>query len=250
MKRELLPLIYEDDHVVVVNKPAGLLSVPDRFDRTLPSVRALLENRYGSIFMVHRLDKETSGVMIAAKNAEAHRHLNDQFEHHTANKRYHAIVQGIVERDKFPIDIPIMPDSKRKGLMRPSARGKEARTEILVLERFRLATLLECTLVTGRTHQIRVHCSAIGHPLLVDPDYGGAPALLLSTLKRRYNLKKNTVERPIIDRVTLLAYALTVIHPATGEPLSVQCEYPRDFAAALQVLRKYAAPYTSSVRWE
>lgn len=245
MKQSRLNILFEDDHIVVVEKPSGLLSLPDRFDATLPNVRTMMRERYGDIFMVHRLDRETSGVMILAKNAEAHRHLNDQFEHHTARKIYHAIVSGVVERDAFPIDIPIASDPKRKGLMKPSARGKEAHTDIRVLERFRVASLLECTLITGRTHQIRIHCSAIGHPLLVDPDYGSTEAFMLSAIKRRFNLKKNSDERPVIDRLTLHAYQLTVQHPATNEEVTFVSEHPRDFAAALQVLRKYSAPYTS-----
>lgn len=245
-----LPVEYQDDDIVVVNKPAGLLSLPDRFDTTLPNVRALLEAHFGAIFIVHRLDRDTSGVMIAARTAEAHRSLNDQFEHHTVDKRYHAIVSGIVEQDSLKIDIPIMSDPRRKGLMKPSARGKEALTEITVLERFRLATLLECKLITGRTHQIRVHCSAVGHPLLVDPDYGTSSELMVSALKRKYNLKKGTEERPIISRLTLHARSLGCTHPTTGKQVLFTSDYPKDFSSALQVLRKYAAPYVSSFRWE
>ena len=245
MKQPRLNVLYDDADIVVIEKPSGLLSLPDRFDTTLENVRTLMQARFGEIFMVHRLDRETSGVMILAKHAEAHRHLNDQFEHHTAKKIYHALVSGVVERDEFPIDIPIASDPKRKGLMKPSARGKEAHTNVRVLERFRVASLLECTLITGRTHQIRVHCSAIGHPLLVDPDYGTSKEFLLSTIKRKFNLKKHSEERPIIDRLTLHAYQLTLTHPGTGEVVSFSSEPPRDFSAALQVLRKYSAPYTS-----
>lgn len=129
--------------------------------------------------------------------------------------------------------------------MKPSARGKEARTDIRVLEKFRVATLVECNLITGRQHQIRVHCSAVGYPLLVDADYGTSAAFLLSSIKKRYNLAKDAEERPIIDRVTLHAYSITVTHPGTEQPLTVTAPYPRDFAAALNVLRKYAAPYAS-----
>lgn len=246
MKKERLTTLLEDDAVLVVNKPPGLLSLPDRWDASIPNIRTLMTERYGEIFIVHRLDRETSGAMILAKTADAHRALSQQFEHHQADKRYHAIVSGIVERDAFPIDIPIAHDPRRKGLMKPSAKGKEARTEVKVLERFRMASLLECTLVTGRTHQIRVHCSSIGHALLVDPDYGGSSGFLLSTIKRRYNLAKGEEERPIIDRLTLHSHTLEFTHPTTGERTRAEAPYHRDFAASLQVLRKYAAPYTST----
>jgi RluA family pseudouridine synthase len=195
---------------------------------------------------VHRLDRETSGVLIVALNPDSHRALNTQFEQHTVRKTYVAIVSGIVDRDTINIDIPIMPDPRRKGLMKPSARGKEAHTVMRVIEKFRLATLVECDLITGRQHQIRVHCSAIGHPLLVDADYGTSKAFMLSSIKRKFNLAKGQDERPIIDRLTLHAAKLTFLHPITGEELSFSAEPPKDFSATLQVLRKYAAPYASA----
>lgn len=245
MKQPELEILYNDDDIVVVNKPAGLLAIPDRFDSTLPNVKGLLRERYGDIWIVHRLDRGTSGVMIAAHTADAHRDLNTQFEHHTTQKHYHALLTGVVDRDTFTIDIPITQDQRRKGLMKPSARGKEARTDVRVLERFRVATLVECNLITGRQHQIRVHCGAVGYPLLVDPDYGKSSAFLLSSIKKRFNLSKGAEERPIIDRVTLHAYSLTFTHPTTKETMTVSAPYPKDFAAAIQVLRKYAAPYAS-----
>ncbi|MBI2794457.1 MAG: RluA family pseudouridine synthase [Ignavibacteria bacterium] len=247
MKKVHFDTIFEDDDIIVIDKPSGLLSLPDRYDRTLPNVREILLNKYGSIFVVHRLDRDTSGVMVLCKTADAHRILSEQFGQHTVEKLYHAIVSGVVDRDQFTIDIPLASDSKRKGLMKPSARGKESHTEIVVLERFRLASLIQCTLITGRTHQIRVHCSAIGHPLLVDPDYGTSAEFKLSAIKRRYKLAKNTIERPIIDRVTLHAFRISFRHPSTNQEISFTADYPRDFTAALQILKKYSAPYTSAI---
>lgn len=245
-KKPRLEILHSDASLVVVNKPAGLLAIPDRYDLTLPSVKSLVREQFGSAFVVHRLDKDTSGVMLMALTAEAHKHLNAQFEHHTVVKTYEAIVSGIVERDEMTIDIPIAPDTRRKGLMKPSAKGKEARTILRVLERFRLATHIECDLITGRQHQIRVHCSAVGHPLLVDADYGTSAAFLLSSIKRRYNIRKGETERPIIDRLTLHARRISLEHPDSGERVTYEAEPPKDFAAALQVLRKYAAPYAST----
>lgn len=245
MKKSQLDILYSDADIVVVNKPSGLLAIPDRFDKTLPDVKSEVRERFGDAWVVHRLDRDTSGVMIVALNADAHRHLNEQFEHHRIEKYYLAIVSGVVDRDDFPIDIPIAPDSRKKGLMKPSAKGKEAHTIIHVEERFRVATLLTCRLITGRQHQIRVHCAAIGHPLLVDPDYGKTSAFLLSAIKRRYNLAKDTTERPIIDRLTLHASSVTFTHPSTELSVSFSAEPPKDFTATLKVLRKYAAPYAS-----
>ena len=245
MKRARLEVIHQDDDIVVVNKPSGLLSIPDRWDKNLPNVRTMMAERFGEAFIVHRLDKETSGVMVFARNAEAHKHLSEQFEHRTADKIYHAVVDGIVSKDEFPIDIPLTHDSRRKGLMRPSARGKESLTEVTVLQRFRTASLLQCTIRTGRTHQIRVHCSAVGHPLLVDSDYGKHNEFMLSSIKRRYNVAKGDEERPIIDRLTLHSHTISLDHPTTGERVTYSADYPRDFAALIQVLTKYSAPYTS-----
>ncbi len=246
MKRQQLEVLYHDADIVVVNKPSGLLSIPDRYDVTLPSVKTLVRERFGTSYPVHRLDRETSGVLVVALNPDAHRALNTQFEQHTVRKTYLAIVSGIVDRDTIDIDIPIMPDPRRKGLMKPSARGKEARTILRVVEKFRLATLVECDLITGRQHQIRVHCSAIGHPLLVDADYGTSKAFMLSSIKRKFNLAKGQDERPIIDRLTLHAAKLSFVHPVSGEELSYSAEPPKDFNATVQVLRKYAAPYASA----
>lgn len=250
MKKTTLDIIHSDDDVIVINKPAGLLAIPDRFDVSLPNVRGLIRAEFGDAFIVHRLDRDTSGVMIIARNAEAHKHLNDQFEHHKTTKLYHVIVSGVVDKDTFPIDIPLAPDPRRKGLMKPSARGKEAHTIVTVLERFRIATLAECSLITGRQHQIRVHCSAVGHPLLVDKDYGKNYEFLLSSIKKRFNLAKNTEERPIIERQTLHARSLSVDHPTSGERVTFTAEYPKDFAALVQILRKYSAPYTSAFETE
>ncbi len=244
-----LDKIYEDDDVVVINKPAGLLTIPDRFQARLPNMRDILKEQYGTIFVVHRLDRETSGAIIFAKNAEAHRNLNDQFEHHTVTKIYHTVVSGIVSQDEMAIDIPLAPDPVKKGLVRPSARGKEALTTIKVLERYRMATFLECNLHTGRQHQIRVHCAAIGYPLLVDQNYAGTSEFMLSSIKKKFNLAKNTDEKPLISRLTLHAYSFTFKHPSSEEEIGIVAPYPKDFRALLNSLGKYAVYKTAFKRF-
>jgi len=245
IKKMTYAVVHEDDDIIVIDKAAGMLSLPDRFDDSLPNVRTMLTEKMGHAFIVHRLDKYTSGIMVVGKTAESHRNLSEQFGSHSVQKLYHAIVGGIIDKPEFPIDIPMAPDPKRKGLMKPTARGKEAHTVVKVLQKFRVATLLECRLITGRQHQIRVHCAAIGHPLLVDADYGKSTQFLLSSIKRRYNLAKNSEEKPIIERQTLHARTLSFIHPGTLQKVSYEAPYPKDFTATLQVLSKYSAPYTS-----
>lgn len=231
--------IYEDDEIIVINKPSGILTIPDRYNDKLPSIIKILRAQYGDCFVVHRLDKETSGVMIFAKNAESHRNLNLQFDNQEITKIYHAIVQGILDRDELQIDIPLLQNPHGVGVL-PSIHGKECLSIVRTLERFRIASLVEVNLVTGRQHQLRAHVAAIGHPLLVDDLYGENSAFLLSSIKRRYNLKKNSEEKPIISRISMHAFSIEFSHPKTAEKMQFIAKYPKDFEATLEVLRKYA----------
>lgn len=234
-------IIYEDDDLVVVNKQPGELTIPERFKKDNLSLRERLDELYGKIFVVHRLDRETSGAILFAKNADVHKHLNQQFMDHSVTKIYHVLVAGVVGEESFEVDIPIAPNPKIGGTMMPSARGKEAITLMRIAEKFRHVTLLECKLLTGRQHQIRVHCAAIGHPLLVDNIYGNSDAFLLSAIKRRYKLKKETTEVPLISRLTLHSRYLKFVHPVKNTEIEITADYPRDFQAVLQVLRKYSS---------
>jgi len=233
-------IIFEDDDLLIINKMADVLSIPDRWNLDIPNLRSILDEKYGKIFVVHRLDKETSGIMLFAKNAETHKYFNDLFEHQKIKKLYHVVVSGILQRNELDVDIPVMTDPSTKGKSIPSSRGKESLTKIKVLQRFKVATLIECDLITGRHHQIRVHCSAIGHPLLIDRMYGSKSEFMLSSIKRKFNLKKGTEERPIIERITMHAHSLQFIHPKSEDEVTFTAEYPKDFSALLQVLGKYS----------
>lgn len=239
-QKNLMEILHEDDDILIVHKASGILSIPDRYDKKLPDLFSKLSAKYGKVLVVHRLDRETSGVMMFAKNERAHRHLNTQFQEQKITKLYHAIVSGRVDRDQMTIDIPIIPHPHKKGKMIPSVRGKASLSELRVLERFRYSTFVEVNLITGRQHQLRVHCSAIGHPLLVDTLYGGAEHFMLSSIKRRFNLKKGSEELPVISRITMHAYQIAFLHPSSGEKMIFTADYPRDFAATLQLLRKYS----------
>ncbi|MGQ9818636.1 MAG: RluA family pseudouridine synthase [Candidatus Kapaibacteriales bacterium] len=240
MKHRYYDILYYDDDIIVVGKQSGVLTIPDRFDKTLPNLRALLESQFGRIYVVHRLDKETSGIMLFARNPESHKILNEKFENFEIEKIYHSVVTGWIAEDEFDIDIPLRTSPSNPNISIPSTRGKESLTKVRVIERFTIATLLECNLVTGRHHQIRAHCSAIGNPLLVDELYGTSNAFYLSRIKRRYNRKKDENEKPIINRLTLHSFSLRLEHPRTSEEKYFECSYPRDFSALINVLRKYA----------
>jgi len=240
MKSELFKILFEDNHLIVIDKHSGVLSIPDRFNRSAPNVYSVLKKKYDQIFVVHRLDKDTSGVMIFAKDADSHRKLNMDFESNQVRRIYHTVVEGIVMKDEFEIDIPLR-DSKRKlGITVPSVKGKPSLTLVKVLERFRNQSLLECELKTGRHHQIRVHLQTIGHPLLVDELYGKNSEFMLSFVKPRVNLKKGTEELPIISRLTLHSHTLEFTHPTTNQRMSFTANYQKDFSALLQILRKYS----------
>lgn len=239
-KRTDIEILYDDDDIVVVSKPSSTLTIPDRYNKDIPNLYNYFKELYGEIFLVHRLDRDTSGVMIFAKNPESHKILNDQFQEKTIEKIYHAVVSGTPLKNEIDIDIPITEDAIERGKSKPSIRGKESLTKLRVLEKHRNSALVECNLVTGRHHQIRVHCAAIGHPLLVDSMYGKLSEFYLSSIKRKYNIKKNQEERPIISRVTLHSYSIGFTHPRTNEPMKFAASYPRDFMALLHVLQKYS----------
>jgi len=214
----MLNLLYQDDHLLVVDKPAGLPVLPDGWTPDAPYLRRMLEAEFGPVWVVHRLDKPTSGVMVFARDAETHRHLNGQFEQHTARKVYHAIVEGRPDwqvrsaAHKLRMDV-----GKKHRTVVDHTNGKNALTMFRVLNRGQDYSLIAAAPVTGRTHQVRVHAAALGHPLLADALYGASPS-------------------DVIARPALHAAELSFIHPASGERPLFKSPYPEDFAAALETL--------------
>lgn len=236
-------ILYIDEDLLAVDKPPGVLSAPGRAWET--SVPELLRGRCGltadePFRIVQRLDKDTSGLIVYARTLEAQRSLVRQFEHRLVEKVYLALVSGHVEQDG-EIDLPLNLEKVGDRVRIARRHGKPALTSYRVLERLPGNTLLECRPRTGRTHQIRVHLAAIGHPLTVDPHYGGGEALLLSHYKHRYRLNRTGQERPLMDRLTLHAHKLTFEHPRTGQRLTLEAPLPKDFRAALTQLRRVAA---------
>ncbi len=239
--KQTFDVLFEDDHLVLVNKPPLLLTIPDRFTPEKPNLYHLLQEHYGKIFIVHRLDRETSGILCFAKTEEAHKDLSRQFEQRTVEKIYLALCEGVFLEQEGRIDLGIAPHPTVSGKMITSNKGKSALTTYKVLDTFRTFTLVEAEIHTGRTHQIRVHLKSIGHPLAVDPIYNPQrQALYLSEFKRKkFNLSKDEEERPLLARTSLHAHQLTFDHPHTRERTSQMAPLPKDMAASLKQLEKW-----------
>ena len=216
-----IPLLHSDEALLVINKPSGLRSLPDGYDPSRPHVRALLEPHYGRLWMVHRLDKETSGVLVLARNPQAHRALNTMFEQHQVHKTYHALAAGSPEWEEQTVRLALRPNGDRRHrTVVDAAGGKPAVTHLRLLSRFPTACLLEAKPETGRTHQIRAHLAASGLPILGDTLYG-APALPGLPL----------------ESLALHAWALELIHPESRLPVRFEAPYPTDFQNTLDFLR-------------
>ena len=230
-------IIEEMNDWIALNKPSGLLSIPDREGKDI-SLKKLLIEKFGSIFTVHRLDRGTSGLIIFAKTEEAHKHLSQQFEERQTEKIYQGLVLGSLANKKETIDAPIAEHPVKKGLMTIYRKGKEAITDYEVLEDFKIFSWLQFQIHTGRTHQIRVHAKHIGHPIVCDEVYGDGKPILLSSLKHKFNLSKNELEeRPILNRLALHALSLKFTN-SHGEMIKLEAPLPKDLKALLQQLRK------------
>jgi tRNA pseudouridine32 synthase/23S rRNA pseudouridine746 synthase len=216
----LIPEILDcDEALLVVNKPAGLLSIADGYDPLKPHLRTNLEPQYGRLWIVHRLDKDTSGVIILARTAAAHRTLNIQFSQNQVEKSYLAIVSGVPTWDEKIVDLPLRSGTGRRKRTRvDEQRGKAAITVYRLLARFPTHALVEARPKTGRTHQIRVHLYSLGYPVLSDPLYGeGIPS-------------------EHIQRQALHAQSVSIQHPLAGRRVTYTAPIPGDMAAALEAL--------------
>jgi len=235
-----LSIIFVDDHILAVAKPSGLAVIPQRYDNQKEDLRTILQHACGKLFVVHRIDKDTSGAVLFARSAYAHRELNMQFTLRTVEKRYHAIVSPCPHWEEMTADIPLRTCAGQNHLTVVDRQaGKEAVTRFRVLERLGRFALVEAQPVTGRTHQIRVHCAALSIPVAADNLYGDGKPILLSQLKRKYKGDTHG-ERPLIGRLGLHAYSFTFKHPVLGGEMTVTAEYPRDFRATIKQLRKLA----------
>ena len=227
-------VLYRDEQVIAVDKPAGVLTVPGRGPREGEALSAQVREIAPGALPVHRLDRDTSGVLLFGLTREAHRALNAAFESRRAEKTYLALVRGDLAAPAR-CELPLV--GGRRGAVRIAqpgdARARPARTDFAPVERFGEATWCSCRPFTGRTHQIRVHLAALGHPLLVDPRYG-APG---PVLRRELYSGSTDAEAVVLARTPLHAAALRLPHPSGRGFLQVEAPLPEDLDAALELLR-------------
>ncbi|MCB0698711.1 MAG: RluA family pseudouridine synthase [Chitinophagales bacterium] len=237
-----IEILYEDDDLLIVNKPAGMLVIPDRFDEEQPSLNRLLAEKHGQhMFVVHRLDRGTSGVICFAKNEETHKYMSKLFQEHNVEKYYTGLVSGRVLTKEGTIDSGIMEHPTQRGKMVVNKKGKESLTDYKVLAEWPLYTLVEFRIHTGRTHQIRVHMQSIGHPIACDELYSDGKPFFLSNIKKKYVGSTKNEERPLLSRLALHASKL-VFKKADGHEIVAEAELPKDIAACVNQLNKWAKP--------
>jgi 23S rRNA pseudouridine1911/1915/1917 synthase len=229
--------IFENDDLIVLNKPSGLLSIPDREGKDV-SLKTLLQEKYKQVFTVHRLDRDTSGIIVFAKNEGTHKHLSKQFEERQTEKIYVGLVIGSPANKKGSINKPIAENTVRRGMMLIHQRGKESLTDYEVVEDFGIYSWMQFRIHTGRTHQIRVHMKDMGNPIACDELYGDGKPILLSSFKSKFKLsKKEEEERPMLNRLALHAYKLKFTD-SNGKIFELEAPIPKDIKATLQQLEK------------
>ena len=229
--------IFENDFFIALNKPAGVLSIPDRM-QSEPSLKDKLIEKYNSIFTIHRLDKETSGIILFAKDEGTHKFFSKQFEERTMEKYYLGLVHGLPTHKTGSVDAAIMEHPVFKGQMVINKKGKPSLTDYEVVESLGKYSLVKFQIHTGRTHQIRVHAKNIGHPIVCDPLYGDGKPVMLSAIKKKFKLSKHDEEeRPMLNRVALHSYELK-FKDAEGKDFDLIAEMPKDMRALIQQLKK------------
>ena len=234
-------IVFENDDLVAVNKPSGMLSIPDREGEEL-SLKDYLQQQYDEIFTVHRLDRETSGLIIFAKTAAAHKHFSRQFEERKTVKIYLGLVIGSLQKEEGTVDASIAENMAKRGTMLVHKRGKSAITDFKLLKDFKRYSWVQFQIHTGRTHQIRVHSKELGHPLVGDVLYGDGQPVLLSSFKKKFKLSKDILEeRPLLNRLALHAFQLQIADE-NGHTLALEAPLQKDMKVTVLQLEKYLTP--------
>lgn len=238
MREKPFNILSENNDFIIVNKAPGLLTIPGRHNEKQPSLLTMLRSRYPQILTVHRIDKDTSGLIVFALHAEAHKELSLLFQNGMIEKKYWTITEGSINMDDVDLDYPIAKDPSRPGSMKIHPKGKPSFTSIHVLERFKRFTLVEASILTGRTHQIRVHLKHYGHPVICDPLYGNRNALFIEDVKKRMAQSRQMDNRiPLIARTALHAFSLKFNYIDKEYLFTV--DPPKDFKASLNQMRKH-----------
>ena len=231
-------ILFCDEFLLAVDKPSGMLSIPDRYDADAPVILHLLEKLYGKLFVVHRIDKDTSGVLMYARDQGTHKALNSLFHSRAVEKSYLALVRGRTEEDEWSCDLPLLADAdKLHRSIVDKRRGKECFSRFETVERYEEYSLVRVKPETGRTHQVRVHCAASGYPIVADPLYGDGRPLFLSKIKRGWR-GDSFEERPLLARTGLHAETLSLDHPSDSRKLRFEAPLPKDMKAAIAQLGK------------
>ena len=239
MKNLDYSVIYSDDDIVVLNKRSGILIAADRYNEEAPRLDLEAQKEFGKLFAVHRIDKDTSGLIIYARNEDAQRNLSMQFEKREIQKTYHALVYGHPLWETLEVKLPLLPDGdSRHRTVVNKKNGKPSLTEFRLIGTCGPYSWIEAKPKTGRTHQIRVHLAENGLSIVCDPLYSGnQKPVRLSEIKKKWNGDEYE-ERPLLSRLALHAYKIEINHPKTGERLTFTAPYPKDMDATRKQLAK------------
>lgn len=239
MKNFDYSVIYSDDDIVVLNKRSGILIAADRYDPDAPRLDLLAQKEFGKLYAVHRIDKDTSGLILYARNPEAQRNLSMQFEGREVHKTYHALVYGHPLWKNLHVSLALKPDGDaRHRTVAVKRGGKPSVTDFRLIGNCGQFSWIEAKPLTGRTHQIRVHLAENGFCIVCDPLYSGnQKPLRLSEIKKNWRGDEEE-ERPLLKRLALHAYKIEFTHPASGEKVSFTAPYPRDMEAVRKQLAK------------
>lgn len=234
-------IIYEDQDIVAVNKPSGLLSIPDRYKADIPCLYHEVALRYDELYVVHRLDRDTSGIILFARNAASHKYFSQLFEGRDVSKYYLALVNGKPVKTAGTIIAPIAEHPNHKGRMSVQKKGRFAHTDYQLEKYWNSFSLLRLQIFTGRTHQIRVHMQHLGTPVVADPFYGDGKGIYLSSFKKKFKLSEDKEEeQPLIGRLALHAHRLLFTN-AQGQKMELEAPLPRDMAVAIKQMDKWGS---------